>query len=356
MKPSKAPYEKPCIIILGQMYESGVQHCSRLRQAIPLIGWPSTDCWWHAIPTRCTAGCAGMTKKVLLASWAIVTGEPIGGVFDDREEIVEQLQAGPQSSEAGVPGSRWTLQRIRSSLPGWKDLALSTVWKRLHARGIGWRRGRAQMYSPDPAYWQKETRLLQVLQDAGEDPSVQALFLDEMGYVSWPDPSAEWGPQAPAPIAVADRKQTSRRQRRVIGSLNATSGQVLFLEDGIIGRRGVCDFLCQIQVAYPDARKIYVIWDNWPVHAHQEVFDTLKLTRIELVFLPTYAPWLNPIEKLWRKFRQDILYLHRFADSWELFQQRVQAFFAQFASGSKDLLRSVGLSGNGKLASALRGH
>jgi transposase len=137
--------------------------------------------------------------------------------------------------------------------------------------------------------------------------------------------------------------------------LHASTGQVLQLADHIIGRRGVCDFLCQIHQAYKQAEKISVIWDNWPVHAHQEVFATLKLVpRIELVWLPTYSPWLNPIEKLWRKFRQEILYLHRFADDWPQFQQRVQAFFAQFASGSQELLRYVGLSGTGKLATALR--
>jgi transposase len=285
----------------------------------------------------------------------------IGGVFDDHDQVVEHLQAGPQSqapvpaqpnAEAGL-ASRWTLERIRANLPGWKDLHLSTVWKRLRTRGIKWRRGRAQMYSPDPQYRQKEARLLQVLQEAGSDQSVVAVFVDEMGYYSWPDPAPQWGAQAPAPIAKADRKRSSRKQRRVIGSLNATTGQVLYLEDGIIGRRGVCDFLSQIHVAYPKARKIYVIWDNWPVHEHDEVYQTLKLTRIELVFFPTNAPWLNPIEKIWRKLRQDFLYLHRFADDWPRFRQRIAYFLAQFAPGSQDLLRYVGLSGKGKLASAL---
>ena len=28
--------------------------------------------------------------------------------------------------------------------------------------------------------------------------------------------------------------------------------------------------------------------------------------RIEPVWLPTYAPWLNPIEKLWRWLRQEV--------------------------------------------------
>ena len=97
---------------------------------------------------------------------------------------------------------------------------------------------------------------------------------------------------------MAERKQSPPKQWRVIGALQASTGQVLQLADHIIGRRGVCDLLCQIHQAYKQVEKIYVIWDNWPVHAHKEVFDTLKLLpKIELVWLPTYAPWLNPIEK-----------------------------------------------------------
>jgi hypothetical protein len=34
------------------------------------------------------------------------------------------------------------------------------------------------------------------------------------------------------------------------------------------------------------------------------------LPRLQSVWLPTYAPWLNPIEKLWRWLRQDVLKMH----------------------------------------------
>ena len=68
------------------------------------------------------------------------------------------------------------------------------------------------------------------------------------------------------------------------------------------------------------------------------------------MWLPTYAPWLNPIEKLWRWLRQDQLYVHRLAQDWSVLRQRVNAFFDQFAAGSHALLRYVGLLGEGKLA------
>ena len=107
--------------------------------------------------------------------------------------------------------------------------------------------------------------------------------------------------------------------------------------------------------AYPEAERLWVVQDNWPVHRHDEVAAALKRwPRIEPVWLPTYAPWLNPIEKLWRRLRQSVLKLHRLAGDWAKLRQRVNEFLGQFGAGSEDLLRYVGLLGEGKLAQALR--
>ena len=95
---------------------------------------------------------------------------------------------------------------------------------------------------------------------------------------------------------------------------------------------------------------MYVIQDNWSIHSHPDVLATLEtLPRLEPVWLPTYAPWLNPIEKLWRWLKQ-----HRLAADWPALRQRVTAFLAQFAAGSDALLQYVGLLGDGKLAQACR--
>jgi len=65
-----------------------------------------------------------------------------------------------------------------------------------------------------------------------------------------------------------------------------------------------------------------------------------------LVALPTYAPWLNPVEKLWRKLKQAVLYLHRLGDDWQGLQRHVTSFLDSFAAGSAQLLHYVGLLPN----------
>ncbi len=93
-----------------------------------------------------------------------------------------------------------------------------------------------------------------------------------------------------------------------------------------------------------------------PIHTHDDVVEALRSEwpQVEPVWLPTYAPWLNPIEKLWRWLRWDVLKLHRLAGGLAgRLRSRVNQFLGQFAVGSHDLLRYVGLLGRGKLAQAL---
>jgi hypothetical protein len=49
-----------------------------------------------------------------------------------------------------------------------------------------------------------------------------------------------------------------------------------------------------------------------------------------------------------------VLKLHRLAGDWASLRGRVNQFLGQFATGSHTLLHYVGLTGQGKLAQALR--
>lgn len=292
-----------------------------------------------------------------------VTAARVGGAFDRREEVVTRLQQGPGAkAQREVAGradgprpSRWTLRAIRVSFAEVADYTLSGVWRWLARLSVGLRSARVQQYSPDPAYGEKERHLLACLEEAARFPTeVVVLFVDEMGYFRWPDPAREWGPGAPAAPPVAERGGANNRQWRIIGALNALTGQVDYRENYIVGREQVIRFHAQLDRAYPDARRVYLVEDNWSIHTHPDVVAArAALPRLEAVWLPTYAPWLNPIEKLWRWLRQDVLRLHRLASDWPELRRRVNGFLDQFATGSHALLRYVGLLGNGKLAQAL---
>lgn len=250
--------------------------------------------------------------------------------------------------------SRWTLRTIRATFPWLHGYALSGVWRMLRRWKLKLRSPSVQHYSPDPEYMTKVARLEQCLRAAATAPdTVVVIFLDEMGFTRWPEPAATWAEAGPQALPVAERTDTNNQQWRLIGGLNAWTGQVTYLDGYIVGRAKVIAFYQRLAEVYPAAERIYVVQDNWSIHRHPEVLAALTpLPQIEPVWLPTYAPWLNPIEKLWRWLRQDVLYMHRLASDWAALRQRVRTFLEQFAHGSRDVLHHAGLLGAGKLAQA----
>lgn len=268
---------------------------------------------------------------------------------------METLRQGPPPHEAGIPRGRWSLASIRAAVPRLQDYSLSGVWRLLRRYRLKLRTASVQQYSPDPEYEPKLEHLLSCLREASQQPEqTVVLFLDEMGYYCWPEATQVWAEMAPVSRPVADRQQAKQQQWRLIGVLNALTGQVDYLDGYIVGRAKVSQMYEHLVSRYAWARRIYVVQDNWSIHRHPEVLETLtKYPQLEPVWLPTYAPWLNPIEKLWRWLRQDVLKMHRLAADWAELRQQVNAFLDQFATGSPQLLRYVGLAGQGKLARAI---
>ena len=131
---------------------------------------------------------------------------------------------------------------------------------------------------------------------------------------------------------------------RLITALDVCTGRVLYRQRAHIDLVQLTGFMGDIRAAYPDAHTIYVVQDNWHnVHFHPDQIAVAQRLGIQLVSLPVYAPWLNPVEKLGRKLRQDIIHLHRLSDEWDALKERVCRFLDQFANGSFLLLRYVGL-------------
>jgi transposase len=282
--------------------------------------------------------------------------------FDDRKgELQERLRQGPgaeaqvqtATTPQGPAPSRWTLATIRVTFDWLTDYTLSGLRRLLDRFDLGLHSANVQQFSPAPDYATKHLRLMRVLGQARRHPGqLEAIFLDEMGYTRWPDPGPDYG----GPTPVADRRGANNGLWRLIGGLNARTGQLDYLDAYIVGRAKVIQFYQQLVAAYPRAERLSVIQDNWSIHTHPEVLAALRRwPQIRPVWLPTYAPWLNPIEKVWRWLRQDVLKLHRQADNWAALQERVHGFLDQFARGSERLLEYVGLYGQGRLARMING-
>ncbi len=114
--------------------------------------------------------------------------------------------------------------------------------------------------------------------------------------------------------------------------------------------QNVLNVTCEVDTSISTSRNALCCSRQLVYPQHPDVFEALsELPQIDPVWLPTYAPWLNPIEKLWRWLRVDVLKMHRFVSQWGAFRTQVNGFLDQCATSSDDLLRYVGLKGDGLL-------
>src|SRR5262245_2176476 len=292
------------------------------------------------------------------------------------EAAAQQLRhtVGRSPASCGQSGTRWTLSRVRAACPWlWlhTDSGMHHILKRLR---ISWQPARSYIHSPDLDYDAKlaNVQAVRMLSKQAEG-QVVVVYLDEV--------TIEQQPSLAHAYAVQDRGRSQPRARlghssntltRVVATLEHGTGQVVYRRANKITIARLVQFFQDLRAAYPQAERIYVVMDNWPVHIHPDVLVALERqeTRhlpalppswsdqpsatavkkwghlqlpIQLIPLPTYASWCNSIEKLWRKLRQELTHLHQWAADLPRLRAEIDDFLDQFATGSHDLLRYVGL-------------
>jgi transposase len=104
-------------------------------------------------------------------------------------------------------------------------------------------------------------------------------------------------------------KAPAGRQRfNVLGALNAiTHDLITVTNDTYINATSVCQLLvklAELNLGVP----ITLILDNAKYQKCSLVLETAKKLDIELLFLPTYSPNLNLIERLWKFVKKQCLY------------------------------------------------
>jgi hypothetical protein len=88
---------------------------------------------------------------------------------------------------------------------------------------------------------------------------------------------------------------------------------------------------------------VYVAWDNASTHEHDDVEAVVRgaAGRLVLLYLPTYSPWLNPIEMLWRHFRREATHGELFETMTALVTATYD-FFARYNQTPERVLSIIG--------------
>lgn len=135
-------------------------------------------------------------------------------------------------------------------------------------------------------------------------------YADEFN-VSWlPTLRAMWSPIGQQ-VMVPTPRQPYKRYG--LGAVNYHTGKTVVIFRRRKRRLEVAELLQALLDKHPTGT-IYVAWDNVSTHEDDEVEAVVRAAagRLVLLYLPTYSPWLNPIEMLWRHFRREVTHCELF--------------------------------------------
>ena len=131
-------------------------------------------------------------------------------------------------------------------------------------------------------------------------------------------------------------------KRYGIGAVNYHTGETEVIFRRRKRRREIAEFLQRLVDKHPTGT-IFVAWDNASSHEDDEVESVVRgaAGRLILLYLPTYSPWLNPIERLWRQFRRDVTHCELFV-SVKALLEAAQTFFDQCNERPDRVLSIIG--------------
>jgi len=243
----------------------------------------------------------------------------------------------------GYGRMRWRLQDLGQALRWLSGCSLPGICKLLKRLGFSRKQAIGFIHSPDPHYQAKWKRILQAFEEAAYRPETTLiLFMDELTYFRRPETAPAYHAQGQSQPKALDAPLYNA-QTRVVAVLNGITGQVTYLQCTKIGKKELPRFYAQLRSVYPQVQKIYLVQDNWPVHKLPDVLQALHQHHITPLFMPTYASWLNPIEKLWKWLKQHVLRMHHWAAQINQLRLAVTHFLDRFAQPSDAILRYTGL-------------
>jgi putative transposase len=194
--------------------------------------------------------------------------------------------------------TRWSCATLAATLQAKHGIEVSaeTVRRWLHEIGWVWKRAKLVAKDDDP---HRSERLARI---RFHHEHLQAhevmVFADELDMHLLPKVGAAWMPQG----TQAEVMTPGMNEKHYLaGALNLATGTLLYCL-GPRKNNGVFrDLLTRLDTVYPAPRvtHIYVVADNYCIHKAKAVAQWVAShPRFTLLWLPTYCPRANPIERV----------------------------------------------------------
>jgi putative transposase len=212
-----------------------------------------------------------------------------------RRALLALLKAPPRAY--GWCRTRWSCATLALTLQTKRGMTVSaeTMRRWLHELGWVWKRAKLVARDDDPQRIDRLARIRYVFQQL--KPWEIMVFADELDIHLLPKVGCAWMPKG-TQLEVMTPGQNQKHY--LAGALELTTGTL----HHCLGPRKTNalfrDLLTVLDARYPAERytRLYVVVDNYKIHKAKAVEDWLAAhPRFALLFLPTYCPRANPIER-----------------------------------------------------------
>jgi putative transposase len=212
-----------------------------------------------------------------------------------RRSLVALLKTAPRAY--GWCRTRWSCATLAATRQAKRGIAISaeTMRRWLHEIGWVWKRAKLVAKDDDPHRIERLARIRCAFEHLNSCEAI--VFADELDIHLLPKVGAAWMPKA-TQLAVMTPGQNQKHY--LAGALDLATGPLLHCRGPRKTNALFRDLLDLLDERYPAERytRLYVVVDNYKIHKAKAVAQWLdNHRRFTLLFLPTYCPGANPIER-----------------------------------------------------------
>ena len=193
--------------------------------------------------------------------------------------------------------TRWSCATLALEVQARRGVQVSaeTVRRWLHELGWVWKRAKLAAKDDDPQRVEKLARIRYAFEHLSARATL--FFADELDISLLPKVGYQWVPKGEQLEVLTPG---TNDKRYLAGALDVRRGTIVYRVWWRKTHGLFLDLLATLDRDYPPTQftRLYVVVDNYKIHKAQAVEQWLaRHPRFEVLFLPTYCPQANPIER-----------------------------------------------------------
>ena len=263
---------------------------------------------------------------------------PPSKLTDQQRQRVKRWIVGKDPRQYGFEFGLWTRRIVQQMIQDkfGLELCLSSVGKLLAQLELTPQKPLRRAYERDPAavnQWLQDK--YPKLRQRARKHGARIYFLDESGFTSEPNLRRTYGLKGRTPVV----KTSGQRQKvNVISAVTAQGAFWCQVYTHTLKQGPFIEFLKAFMASR--RQKVFLVLDSHPAHIANSVKEYVQSTqgKLELHFLPPYAPDLNPDEFVWNYLKGTGVARKPLRKN-ESLKERVEQDLANL-KGDRNLLRS----------------